>query len=117
MRILVVEDDMMTALDLAEMLRDIGATVVGPVGRLKQAWALANRDQLDGAVLDVQLDGDTTLDLAMDLLRRGVPVVFATAFDKQSLPAQLAEVPRLAKPLDTEMVHWVTDRTFHHMKA
>jgi CheY-like chemotaxis protein len=98
LRILVVEDDFLIAMDIKEVVERLGGHVVGPIGRLQQAQDLARREVFDAAILDVKLDGDVTFPLAEELLMRGVPIVLATGYDLVSLPAKFQGVPHLRKP-------------------
>jgi two-component sensor histidine kinase len=102
-RILVVEDSAWLAAELAALLGDAGYRVVGPAATLDEALALAERERLDGAVLDVNLDGTMVFPAAALLRRRAVPFVFLTGYgDSFAWPADFAEVPRLSKPLQPE---------------
>jgi PAS domain S-box-containing protein len=98
-RILVVEDSALIALEIEEAVREAGFEVVGPVARLPAALELAQSHPVDGALLDINLDGVQVYPLA-DLLRaRGVPIVFATGYDRRTvLPPRFNSVPTLAKP-------------------
>jgi PAS domain S-box-containing protein len=98
-RILVVEDSALIALEIEEAVRNLGFDVLGPVGRLSAAMELAQTQPVDGALLDINLDGVQVYPVA-DLLReRGVPIVFATGYDRRTvLPARFESVPTLAKP-------------------
>lgn len=97
-RILIIEDEFMAALDLGQMIEDMGGTVVGPAGKVDQALDLARSQELDGAVLDVNLNGDTSFAVADALADRGIPFIFATGYALDMLPRRFAQVPRLAKP-------------------
>jgi two-component SAPR family response regulator len=99
-KILLVEDEYLVAVELKTILSDIGAEIVGPVSRLQPARELARSQALDGAVLDVKLDGDTSFPLAEDLLARGVPILFTTGFDKSAIPERFRAAPCLAKPVN-----------------
>lgn len=57
LRILVVEDEMLIALEIEERLQRLGCEIVGPVGRLERALELARSTALDGALLDVNVKG------------------------------------------------------------
>lgn len=103
-RILVVEDNFVMALDLSLMVEDLGGAVVGPVGRLDEGMALAQSSALDGAILDVNLDGARTFPLADVLLAADVPVIFATGYDMKMLPDRFAQTPKLAKPFNVRSV-------------
>lgn len=85
LRVLVVEDEMMVSMLIADMLTDLGCTVVGPASRLDEAIELANRTEIDCAVLDVNLGGQPIYPL-VDLLRaKGAPFVFATGYGDAGL--------------------------------
>ena len=80
-RVLVAEDEPLVALEIEEALRDSGCEVVGPAATLDAALRLAGREaRLDAAVLDVNLGGQAAFPAADLLVRRGVPVVFATGY-------------------------------------
>ena len=53
-RILVVEDEFLIAMEVEDILRALGAEVVGPFGRLEPALGAVQNEVLDGAVLDVR---------------------------------------------------------------
>jgi CheY-like chemotaxis protein len=92
LRVLVVEDEMMVSMLIEDMLSDLGCTVVGPASRLDEAIELANRSELDCAVLDVNLGGQPIFPLA-DLLReRGAPFAFAPVLQKPFREGDLARV-------------------------
>jgi ActR/RegA family two-component response regulator len=98
--IMVVEDDFLAALELKRLIEERAGKVAGPVGRLDQALALARETRLDGAILDVKLNGSLSLPLVDDLVARGIPVVLVTGYDVAALPARLATMPRLPKPFN-----------------
>ncbi len=99
MRVLVVEDMLMVAEMLAEALTIAGVEVVGPVGRVEAAVLMAQREALDGALLDVNLAGESSGPVAAALHARGIPFVFLTGYsDPAALPTAFREVPRLLKP-------------------
>lgn len=80
-RIMVVEDDALLAMDAAETLTELGYEVVGPFPTLEAAGEyVARREFLAGAVLDVNVAGQTTYAIADALLAEGVPVLFTTGY-------------------------------------
>lgn len=98
LRVLVVEDEMMVSMLIEDMLSDLGCQVVGPASRLEEAIALANAEELDCAVLDVNLGGQPIFPLA-DLLReRGAPFAFATGYGDAGLRDVDQGSPVLQKP-------------------
>lgn len=79
-RILLVEDEALIAAMVSDMLTDLGATVVGPAGSLTNALALAETGDFDAAVLDVNLRGERVDPVADLLIRRGIPVLYASGY-------------------------------------
>lgn len=77
-KILIVEDEVILALDLRFAMEDMGADVVGPCHRLASAMVVAETAPIDGAILDVDLAGEAVFPLADSLRRRHVPFVFHT---------------------------------------
>ena len=103
-RVLLVEDQMIVAIEVEDMLREFGCVVVGPVGTLKQALRLAERERLDAAVLDVSLDGETIFPVAEELQKRRIPFIFATGYAEHTLPEKWQRLPRLAKPFKRDQL-------------
>ena len=98
LRVLVVEDEMMVSMLIEDMLEDLGCKVVGPASRLEEAMELANSAELDCAVLDVNLGGQSTFPVA-DLLReKGAPFAFATGYGDAGLRDVDRASPVLQKP-------------------
>jgi CheY-like chemotaxis protein len=97
-RVLVVEDEMIVAWLLEDMLTDLGCTVVGPAARVDQALAMIDAESIDAALLDLNLNGEMSYPVADALAARGVPFVFSTGYDKDRLPDGYRGVPVLQKP-------------------
>lgn len=95
---LLIEDQMIVAIQIADMLRAAGCEVVGPVGTVHAAIALAHEEALDAAVLDVNLDGEKVYPAAEELQTRGIPFIFATGYGESTLPEKWRDQPRLSKP-------------------
>jgi len=99
-RILVVEDKFLAAEVVRDMLESIGCAVVGPVGRIADALRLAEQEALDGAILDINLNGERCFPIALALRQRGVPFVFLTGYDDEAIiPVELRPARRLGKPV------------------
>lgn len=104
-RVLVVEDDYITAEDMKAELVTIGALVLGPVPDSAGALdLLASAPPPDVAILDVNLGGEMVFPLADRLRERGIPLVFATGYECSAIPEPYARHPRLEKPLDVRQV-------------
>ena len=65
--VMIVEDEMLVALDLQESIKSLGYEVVGPYGRLAEAIEGAETQAIDFAILDLNLNGEMTYDLAAQL--------------------------------------------------
>ena len=97
-QILVVEDEYFIASDLRRALATEEALVIGPVSSLAAGLDLAEREGIAAALLDVNLEGDSSLAIADRLAARGVPFVFVTGYDDWALPDAYRHVPRISKP-------------------
>lgn len=99
LRVLVVEDVLLVAEMISDGLGDSGCEVVGPVSRVERGLELAREAPLDGAVLDLNLAGRSGLPIAKALEARGIPFVFVTGYDPQTmLPAEYKLIPCVTKP-------------------
>lgn len=76
--VLVVEDEILIAADLAEILRDGGLAVLGPCAALDEAMALLQDSAPDFAILDCDLAGVSSVALAHELRRRAIPFALLT---------------------------------------
>src|SRR5262245_52511730 len=85
-RILIVEDEALIALDLEATLQQLHAIVVGSINNVADARKIISEQQIDCAVLDVQLMGETIDLLIPDLDSRRIPRVFMTALAQEDLP-------------------------------
>ena len=103
LRLLLVEDEYVLALGLADVLGDLGAIVLGPVATVDDALALVERvPEIDGAVLDVNLGQEVAYPVADALIARGIPFLFATANDRTRLPERFSHVAVCQKPFEVE---------------
>ena len=104
-RILVVEDDPLIAMVLADILRDCGAEVAGPAAKLEEATRLATMNGLSAALLDIRLNGVEVWPAAQILADKEVPFIFCSGhFDSHSLPSQWRSRPILSKPVSAKQV-------------
>jgi CheY-like chemotaxis protein len=98
-RILVVEDEMMIAMLVEDMLAELGCAVVGPAHALDVALDLALTELgLDAALLDVNLGGEPVFAVADALRKRGVPAIFSTGYGDAALREVDRGAPVLQKP-------------------
>jgi DNA-binding NtrC family response regulator len=100
-RVLVVEDELILALELEAALEAAGFAVVGPAASVAEGQGRLGAEPVDAAVLDVNIAGESVVPLAVTLAAAGIPFAVHTAYASASLDSPiLEEAPRLAKPLD-----------------
>lgn len=103
--VLVVEDDYFIMDDLRHGLEQRGATVLGPASSLEEALDIATATpRIDVAVLDINLHGEMVFSVADALRARGVPIVFATGYDRGVLPSDHARAIHCEKPIEPEAI-------------
>ncbi len=110
MKVLVVEDESLIAMQIESVLRAAGHDVVGPVGRLDRAVSCALDGRLDAAVLDVNLGGERIFPAADVLAARGVPFVFLTGYGREALPDRFRDRPAARKPYSARVLLMLLSR-------
>ena len=101
--VLVVEDQMLIAMDLEAMLVEEGVSEVLVANSARQALNQVRTRKLDFAVLDINLGHETSIPVAEELHRRGVPFIFASGYgDTPLIPATLGPVTVISKPYEAE---------------
>ncbi|WP_265571134.1 response regulator [Sphingomicrobium nitratireducens] len=101
-RILVVEDSPVLSLRAEDILTDRGFFIVGPAYDMMQAIDLAKREQIDAAVIDLNIRGEKSFDVMKTLEERGVPFVITSGYADWSMPEEWRERPRLQKPFEDD---------------
>ena len=97
-RILIVEDEMLIALNLEDMLVQLGHTVVAMAARIPEAFKLAAESDIDLAILDLNLFGMSSFPVADVLRGRGIPFMFATGYGTNGLTESYRNEIVLEKP-------------------
>jgi CheY-like chemotaxis protein len=96
-RVLVLEDEALIAAMVEDMLTDLGVVVVGPAATIERGLSLAQKEDLDAALLDVNIRSMRVYPVADALKQRGVPVLFATGYGQSGVdrsgPAHILEKP------------------------
>jgi two-component SAPR family response regulator len=95
---MIVEDEALIAMTVAQCVASYGYEVVGPFGQVSQALSSLREELVDAAVLDVQLDREIVFPLAVELAARKIPFAFLTAHQAQAFPEQFKRTHRLSKP-------------------
>lgn len=114
LRVLVVEDEFVIALDIEAILQKCGCEVLGPVSTVAAALdAVRGDDHLDGVLLDLNLHDEFSLPVAEALTEGGVPFVIVTGYEGREPDAKvLREAPRLRKPFNPEGLAAAMTKTF-----
>jgi CheY-like chemotaxis protein len=108
--ILILEDEMLLAMMIETMLTELGYRTL-KAARVASGVRLAATAAVDCAILDVNLDSETSYPVAAELRRRGIPFVFATGYAAPSLEAGYRNCPILSKPYSQQDLQRVLTQT------
>jgi PAS domain S-box-containing protein len=103
-RVMVVEDEAVIGMMMKDMLSDIGLTVSGPFSTLAEASHAATHQEVDFAILDVNLAGEWVYPVADVLTQRGVPFIFVTGYGPDGIDSRFAHVPMFEKPIEAQVL-------------
>jgi CheY-like chemotaxis protein len=103
-QVLVVEDEPLIAMLVEDWLAELECQTVGPAATAEDALTLIGGTKIDGAILDVSLDGRDSFAVAAALRERAIPFAFATGHANDRIEEHFKNVPTLAKPYDFERV-------------
>ncbi|MDK4713548.1 response regulator [Rhizobium sp. CNPSo 4039] len=98
LRIFVVEDEVLLATWMEDILVDLGHEIAAVASQLPEGCEIARSGEFDLAILDVNLNGQPSYPIAEILRERGIPFVFATGYGGTGLDPAFKNVPTLAKP-------------------
>jgi CheY-like chemotaxis protein len=102
--ILIVEDNALLALELGQAIGEAGFKTVGPAMSAAQAIDFIKKGECSGAVLDINLRGETSTEVANELRSRGIPFITITGYARPQQPAAFEGVPTLTKPVAMTVV-------------
>jgi DNA-binding response OmpR family regulator len=103
--VLILDDEILVAVDIGDELENRGWRVMNVVGTLEAARSAIDAKVPDLAILDMNLRGRNSFELARDLLSRGVAVVFLSGNTVRDLPEDLQECAFLGKPVNYDRLH------------
>jgi two-component SAPR family response regulator len=98
MRVLVVEDDVLIAMDIEQLLQDAGCGVVGPVASVGAAFRALEASEVDAAVLDINLNGELVFPVADALDDANIPFILVTGHTERPVPTRHRARPLVTKP-------------------
>jgi light-regulated signal transduction histidine kinase (bacteriophytochrome) len=111
LNMLVVEDQFVVALEMEDLLLKLGAETVEVAATPANALAAIRRQKPDVALLDVNLGGSSSIEVARTLIGAGVPVLFTTGYaDNAHIPPELQAVPVLRKPYTSALLSAALER-------
>ena len=88
----------------ADILTELGCTVVGPAPNMAAARELAEAGEFDAALMDVHIRGERVFPLCDVLAARKIPFVLTSGYADWNMPQQWHDRPRLQKPYTMEQV-------------
>jgi CheY-like chemotaxis protein len=103
-RVLLVEDEILVAMMMRDILTDLGFTVVGPFSRLSEAMVAAVHEDIDAGIIDINLGGEFVYPVADVLAARKLPFVFVTGYGVDSIDGRFAYVPIVKKPVQRQVL-------------
>jgi DNA-binding response OmpR family regulator len=112
-RVRIVEDDVLLAMFVEDCLQDAGYEVVAAAACLQEVLALPQSLALDAVVLDVNLGGEMSFPVVDVLLRRHIPFVICSGYDRTKISALPRHVPKVSKPFTPQQVIDALAATLH----
>jgi PAS domain S-box-containing protein len=103
-RVLLLEDDGLIAMMMAQTLRELGFDVVGPFGKVNEAIAALDCQPIDAGILDINLAGEMAYPVARRLRAISVPFVFMTGYGLETIEERFPDVRVLQKPIEREIL-------------
>ncbi|MCM8556412.1 response regulator [Sphingomicrobium sediminis] len=103
-RILVIEDSPVVSLHTEDLLRDEGYFVVGPAYDMAAATDLATREQVDAAIVDLNIRGEKAFSVLSILKERDIPFIITSGYANWSMPDEWQTRPRLQKPFNDQQL-------------
>ena len=98
MRVLIVEDEYLLALDAQEALGQAGCEMVSIASSVTKALSMLAEGAFDAALVDANLQGESSEPIATALHQHSIPFLVVSGYSASQLPGSLAGAPFLAKP-------------------
>ena len=98
-RILIVEDEMLLAMDLQALLEEQGCEIAGPVPSVRRALDVISCQALSAATLDMNLNGESSAEIAAALRTRNIPFVVVSGYsERHAVDSRFRDAPMVQKP-------------------
>jgi DNA-binding response OmpR family regulator len=98
MRVLIIEDEYLLALDAADTLEEAGCKIVDIASTVTLALKAIAENEIDVALLDANLAGESAEPVAAALTETGIPFLLVTGYGSAQRQGVLADAPFLSKP-------------------
>jgi two-component SAPR family response regulator len=99
-RILVVEDEVILAMEIVAEIEDNNGVVLGPVATLDAGIAALQEQKPDACIVNINLGREKVYDLADRLIDEDVPFVFASSEPRAAIPDRFNDIPLHTKPIN-----------------
>nr|WP_281376459.1 response regulator [Sphingomicrobium lutaoense] len=96
----MVEDSPVISMEAEDRLKEADYFVVGPAYDMAAAIDLARNEQIDAALVDLNIRGEKSFDILQILDDRDIPFVIISGYADWSMPKEWEPRPRLQKPFD-----------------
>ena len=103
-RVLLVEDEILVAMMMKDILTELGFSVIGPFSRLAEAMVAAVHEDINAGIIDVNLGGEFVYPVADVLAARKIPFVFITGYGVESIDSRFGYVPIVKKPVQRQVL-------------
>ncbi len=103
-KVLIVEDELLIAMMLQDMLAEEGLKVEAVANSLSVGLEMARSAAVDAAVLDINLNGDEVYPIAEILKDRGIPFIFSTGYAAGGVRSDFDAAPRVMKPFQQDLL-------------
>ena len=115
--ILLVEDEALIRMMLFEMIEGLGHRVIAEAGSVVEARSLAEIEEYDLAILDINLKGVNVRPVAEAIAARGLPVLFLSGYGPAGVPDGFKEMPVLHKPCTPDLLKNTIDAVLSNEAA
>lgn len=100
----LVEDEALIRMMLVDMVEELGFRVIAQAGNIVDARSLAETEDYDLAILDINLKGVNVRPIAEIIAARGLPLLFLSGYGSAGLPDGFQGMPVLNKPCTPELL-------------
>ena len=114
---LLVEDEALIRMMLAEMVEDQGHLVISEAANIEAATSLTEKQSFDLALLDINIAGLLVTPIVRILDRQGVPIIFVSGYSDQTIPAELRGRVLIEKPFSQETLLNAINRAIGQVPA